>query len=330
MPLRVPLIGSDPQTGRFEATFPTPPLRLVPQRRLGDGANRLVLADNLAFLRTLPDDSIGLVYIDPPFATGARRTSPRTTAAFSDDWAAPKPSSNSSFVIRHSSLCPPSLAPRPSPLSLEAYLGWLNARLFEIRRVLRPTATLYVHLDWHAVHYVKVELDKLFGGGEHFRNEIVWHYNSGPRRKTDFGRRHDLILRYTKTDRYTFNPDAVRQPYSPDINVPACKRHYYNPLGKVMDDVWRIPILPQNDHTERLGYPTQKPEALLDLIVRASSNEGDLVADFFCGSGTTLAVAARLGRRWIGCDSNPDAIALTARRLSAPLRGAAGFVLETS
>jgi site-specific DNA-methyltransferase (adenine-specific) len=284
-----PPIGADPRSGRFDSTFPAPPLRLETTRRVGQGTNRLVLADNLPLLRTLPDECIDLVYIDPPFATGGRRRSARSSASFGDR----------------------------RPRDLADYLGWLNARLFEIHRVMAPTATLYVHLDWHVVHYVKVELDKLFGGEDHFRNEIVWHYNSGPRRRADFGRRHDLILRYSKTADYLFNPDAVRQAYSPDINVPASKAHYYHPQGKVMDDVWRIPIIPQNDRTERLGYPTQKPEALLDIIVRASSAEGQLVADFFCGSGTALAVAAKRRRRWIGSDVNPAAVAIAADRLAA-------------
>ena len=293
------LIGADPETGRFDAIFPTPPLRLETSHRFGKGENRLVLADNLALLRTLPDDSVDVVYVDPPFGTGQRRTSRGSGTSFRDQ----------------------------RPRDLGGYLGWLNARLHEIRRVLRPTATLYVHLDWHVVHYVKVELDKLFGA-ESFRNEIVWHYNSGARRRRDFGRRHDLILRYTKTDRYVFNADAVRQPYSPDIHVPRCKRHYYHPLGKVMDDVWRIPIIPQNDRAERLGYPTQKPEALLDVIIRASSHEGQLVADFFCGSGTTLAAAARLGRRWLGCDSNPEAIQIAAQRLAGVDDRGHGFLVQ--
>ncbi|MFC1805427.1 DNA-methyltransferase, partial [Planctomycetota bacterium] len=253
-PRRHDLAGADPDTGRFDATFPTDPLRLETVRRVGQGANRLVQADNLALLRSLPDGCLDLVYIDPPFATGTRRRSARSDAAFGDR----------------------------RPRDLADYLGWLNARLVEIHRAMAPAATLYVHLDWHAVHYVKVELDKLFGAAN-FRNEIVWHYNSGPRRKLDFGRRHDLILRYSRSADYVFNADAVRQPYSPDIHVPPSKAHYYHPAGKVMDDVWRIPILPQNDRTERLGYPTQKPEALLDVIVRASSRPGDLVADLFCG-----------------------------------------------
>ena len=250
-------------------------------------AGRLILGDNLAVLGGMPSDAFQLIYADPPFATGRRRG--RGGASFPDFRAEPR-----------------------------AYLEWLMPRLAEMRRVLDPRGTLYVHLDWHVVHYVKVGLDEIFGR-ENFRNEIIWHYNSGPRRQRDFGRRHDVILRYSKTAGYFFDPDAVRQPYSPQINIPPSKRHYYHPRGKVMDDVWRIPIIPQNDKRERLGYPTQKPEALLEVIVRSSSRPGDLVGDFFCGSGTTLAVAARLGRRWVGCDDNPEAIALARRRLAAIL-----------
>ncbi|MFP4055412.1 MAG: DNA-methyltransferase [Candidatus Brocadiia bacterium] len=293
------LVGADPSSGRFEATFPTEPMRLETTSTVGQGRNRLVCADNLPVLRSLPDACVHLVYLDPPFATGRRRTASRTRAAFADAQTRDR----------------------------GGYLAWLNARLAEVHRVLDATGTLYVHLDWHAAHYVKVELDKLFGV-ENFRNEIVWYYNSGPRRARDFGRRHDTILRYSKSTDYTFHPDAVRQPYSPDINVPASKAHYYHPRGKVMDDVWRVPILAQNDKSERLGYPTQKPAALLDIIVRASSAEGQVVADFFCGSGTALAVAAGRGRRWLGCDNSPQAIAVAARRLAAMPRHAGGFRIE--
>jgi len=258
---------------------------------------RLVLGDNLPLLRSLADDCFQLIYADPPFGTGRRRVG--RGASFPDFQKYP-----------------------------DEYLAWLMPRLAEMRRVLRPSGTLYVHLDWHVVHYVKVALDGIFGRGN-FRNEIIWYYNSGPRRQRDFGRRHDVILRYSKTPGYYFDPEAVRQPYSPDINVPACKRHYYHPRGKVMDDVWRIPIIAQNDKRERLGYPTQKPEALLEVVVRASSRPGDLVGDFFCGSGTTLAVAARLGRRWVGCDISPAAIAISQRRLAA-LVGERAFTVERS
>jgi len=186
-----------------------------------------------------------------------------------------------------------------------------------MKRLLKPTGLIYVHVDWHASHYVKVEMDKVFGC-DNLRNEIVWYYNSGARKRTDFGRRHDVLFRYSINDGYFFNDDSslVREPYSPDINIPACKAHYYDPRGKVADDVWRIPIIPQNDKTERIGYPTQKPEALLERIIDSSCPAKGVVADFFLGGGTSVAVSQRLGRRWIGCDISRVAVALTADRIA--------------
>lgn len=282
----------------FAWRFPTPPLPLIPGERLSFGQpdelpNRLYLGDNLLVMRSLPDASIDLITIDPPFFSGndyiPRRSvqaERKSGAGFSDVWEG----------------------------GLAEYLAWLNARLYEMKRLLKPNGTLYVHLDYHAAHYVKVELDKLFGYG-HMLNEIIWYMNSGQRRPYAFGPRHNVILRYSLSDTPIFNADAVREPYSPDIHVPVSKAHYYHPEGKVADDVWRIPIISQNDRRERTGYPTQKPEALLERIILASSNPGDVVADFFCGSGTTLVVAARLGRRWIGCDIAPEAIRVTLARL---------------
>lgn len=292
----------------FAWRFPTPALPLIPGERISFGQpdeppNRLYLGDNLLVMRSLPDASIDLITIDPPFFSGNDYTRPGTGlkpgtgkpgtgkpgtggAGFSDVWEG----------------------------GLAEYLAWLNARLYEMKRLLKPNGTLYVHLDYHAAHYVKVELDKLFGYGR-MLNEIIWHMNSGQRRPYAFGPRHNVILRYSLSDTPIFNADAVREPYSPDIHVPASKAHYYHPNGKVADDVWRIPIVAQNDRRERTGYPTQKPEALLERIIRASSNPGDVVADFFCGSGTALVVASRLGRRWIGCDIAPEAIRVTLARL---------------
>lgn len=282
----------------FTWRFPTPALPLIPGERISFGQpdeppNRLYLGDNLLVMRSLPDASIDLITVDPPFFSGndytlrrSSRAGLRGDAGFSDVWEG----------------------------GLAEYLAWLNARLYEMKRLLKPNGTLYVHLDYHAAHYVKVELDKLFGYGR-MLNEIIWHMNSGQRRPYAFGPRHNVILRYSLSDMPIFNADAVREPYSPDIHVPASKAHYYHPDGKVADDVWRIPIVAQNDRHERTGYPTQKPEALLERIIRASSNPGDVVADFFCGSGTALVVAARLGRRWIGCDIAPEAIRVTLARL---------------
>jgi len=283
----------------FAWRFPTPALPLTPGERISFGQpdeppNRLYLGDNLLVMRSLPDASIDLITVDPPFFSGNDYAPRRPSrgglggdAGFSDVWEG----------------------------GLAEYLAWLNARLYEMKRLLKPNGTLYVHLDYHAAHYVKVELDKLFGYGR-MLNEIIWYMNSGQRRPYAFGPRHNVILRYSLSDTPIFNADAVREPYSPDIHVPASKAHYYHPEGKVADDVWRIPIISQNDRRERTGYPTQKPEALLERIIRASSNPGDVVADFFCGSGTALVVASRLGRRWIGCDIAPEAVRVTLARLA--------------
>jgi DNA modification methylase len=290
------LAGWHPRAG-FAWRFPTPDLPLVPGQRYSYGSpdfepNRLYCGDNLHVMRALPDDSIDLIVVDPPFFSGYDYRQKNGPRSYSDIWEG----------------------------GLDEYLAWLNARLYEMKRLLKPDGTLYVHLDYHAAHYVKVELDKLFGYGR-MLNEIIWHMNSGQRRAHAFGPRHNVILRYSASDRPTFNADAVREPYSPDINVPASKAHYYHPDGKVADDVWRIPILSQNDRRERTGYPTQKPEALLERIIRASSNPGDVVADFFCGSGTALVAAGRLGRCWIGCDNAPDAIRVTLSRLEGQRNG---------
>ncbi len=291
--LKATPLGRHPRWG-YAWRFPPTQLPLVAGGRRSFGCpdlepNRLFLGDNLQVMRSLPDASIDLITIDPPFFSGRNYEpgSGEPGPGFSDVWEG----------------------------GLAEYLIWLNARLYEMKRLLKPTGTFYIHLDYHAAHYVKVELDKLFGYGR-MLNEIVWHMNSGQRRAHAFGPRHNLLLRYSLSDTPTFNADAVREPYSPDINVPASKAHYYHPDGKVADDVWRIPIIPQNDRHERVGYPTQKPEALLERIILASSNPGDTVADFFCGSGTALVVAQRLGRRWIGCDLAPEAIEITLRRLS--------------
>lgn len=290
-------IGWDQAEG-FNGAFPDYPgklltIRALPRGSRKDECNRLIQGDNLWLMRRLPDESVDVIYLDPPFFTQKIQQSDGagtgTVLSYSDVWQD----------------------------GLPGYLAWLNARLFEARRILKSTGSLYLHCDWHASHYIKVEADKIFGY-DNMRNEIVWYYNSGARSKKDFGRRHDVILRYSKSAEYYMDLDApqVREPYSPDISIPACKAHYYDPRGKVCDDVWRIPIIAQNDRKERLGYPTQKPEKLLERILSASCPPGGVVADFFCGSGTTPAVATKLGMRWIACDESAPAIEITRDRLS--------------
>ncbi|MBP7936033.1 MAG: site-specific DNA-methyltransferase [Phycisphaerae bacterium] len=244
----------------------------------------------------LPSASIDLIYADPPFFTGKLQTHRNGRQSFHDRWHG----------------------------GLTAFLDFLRPRLTEMRRLLKPTGSVYVHLDWHAVHYVKVLLDEVFGY-DHFLNEIIWSYRTGGRSHRWFARKHDSLLAYTRErNRHKFrvmregayrtdglNHDETGRPYKKTRSG----RLYFHPEGPAMTDVWELPFL-STVARERTGYPTQKPESLLERVIQASSDPGDLVADFFCGSGTTLAVARRLGRRWLGCDRSPEAVRLASARLS--------------
>nr|CBL42926.1 DNA methylase N-4/N-6 domain protein [Candidatus Magnetobacterium bavaricum] len=192
-----------------------------------------------------------------------------------------------------------------------AYLVMMCVRLIELRRVLKDTGSIYLHCDPTASHYLKIVMDAIFGV-KNFRNEIVWCYRGGGTPRKDFGRRHDVILRYSKTNDYLFYSDPVRVPYQAEgiertddamwgKHKGTDKVYKPHPLGKVPEDWWSMNILNAND-PERLGYQTQKPGTLLERIVNASSKEGDLVLDPFCGCGTTVAVAQKLNRQWIGID----------------------------
>ena len=258
--------------------------------------DRVVCCDNLVLLDKLPAESCDLTYADPPFGSGQQR---KGTGA-----------------------CGPTFAD-PARGGIEAYTDWLRPRLEHMHRVLSPRGSLYVHLDWRTVHHVKVLLDSIFGPAN-FLNEIVWSYRTGGRSHRWFARKHDTILLYVKrSGKHTFNLlrygefrtrglnyDAQGRPYKSTRRG----RLYFHPDGPALTDVWELPFL-STVSRERNGYPSQKPEALLERVIRASSNEGDLVADFFCGSGTTLVVAKRLGRRYLGCDSNPQAVKLATERL---------------
>ncbi|MFL5732261.1 MAG: DNA-methyltransferase [Chloroflexia bacterium] len=281
---------------------------LPPKPALGDGAqalapaSNLYLADNLTLMSRILErgETFGLIYADPPFNSGKdykARRAPAEGERFSTQVPA------YSDAQGH-----------------DAYLEWLEARLALMRELLAPTGSLYVHLDWHFIHYAKVMLDRLFGR-DRFLNEIIWCYHGPSPVTSAFKRKHDTILVYTRSKEYVFNADAVRVPYDRSTvatfassakagfgKVPDLDR------GKVPEDWWYFPVVARL-HKERVGYETQKPLALLDRIVRASSNPGDRVADFFCGSGTTLVSAAALKRPVTGCDSNPLAVSKTAMRL---------------
>ena len=204
---------------------------------------------------------------------------------------------------------------------MRAYLAFMAPRLAEIWRLLAPDGSVYLHCDPHASHYLKVIMDTIFGYPR-FRNEIIWHYKHTGNSKRDFARKHDVLLRYVKTDSWTFNADAVRQPY----DAKTVKRYErpvvfagkyeakLNPLGRLCDDVWEIPPI-RNVSKEGLGYPTQKPLALLERIIKASSNPGDIIFDPFCGCGTALDAAHGLNRHWVGIDLTVLALEPMERRL---------------
>jgi site-specific DNA-methyltransferase (adenine-specific) len=202
-------------------------------------------------------------------------------------------------------------------MSLDDYLDFIAARLVEAHRVLKPTGSIYVHVDFHAAHYIRMLLDDIFGP-DRFLNEIVWSYDFGGRARDRWPRKHDTLYWYAKGDRWTFNRDDIdRLPYMAPSLVGPEKAAF----GKLPTDVWWFTIVPTNG-SERTGYPTQKPERLLERILRASSNPGDYVVDFFAGSGTTGVVAARLGRRFLLVDSSPEAVRIARERLSrAPSEG---------
>lgn len=260
---------------------------------------RVVLADNLEFLRALPDACIDLMYADPPFGTGRTHRAPtanRDGATFDDTWAG----------------------------DVQAYLAWLRPRFSEMWRALSPHGVLWLHCDWHAGHYIKVLLDEICGR-ERFQNEVIWHYGLGASAaRRHLLRKHDTLFVYTRSAAFTFN--VQRGDVTPAMQSKYCHedergrymmsrgRRYYLRGGKPLDSVWAIPAIAATSR-ERLGYPTQKPEALLERIILLSSDPADVVADPFCGSGTTAAVAARLGRRWTACDDSPEAVAITSRRL---------------
>ena len=197
-------------------------------------------------------------------------------------------------------------------------IEFYKPRFIEMKRILKDTGLLYIHCDNNLSHYIKILLDEIFGINN-FRNEIIWWYNSAPRKKKDFGKRHDIIFRYSKTKNYYFNENSlyIRQPYSPTAPRGYEKEKYYDNRGKILDDVWKINMLGQNDKTERVGYSTQKPKQLLYPIIDSSCPKNGVFADFFCGSGTSLVVAKELGiENIIGCDINNGAIEVTRKRLN--------------
>jgi site-specific DNA-methyltransferase (adenine-specific) len=273
-----------------------------------DGPDLVVEGDNLAALPQLPDASFRLIYIDPPFNTGrvqSRQTMSmkRTTVGDRTGFKGHTYETIKGLLYSYDD-------------EFADYWEFLEPRLFEAWRLLDAQGTLYLHLDYREVHYAKVVLDALFGR-ENFLNEIVWAYDYGARATKRWPSKHDTILVYVKDPKqYFFDNEAVdREPYmAPGLVTPEKAER-----GKLPTDVWWHTIVSPTGK-EKTGYATQKPEGILRRIVQASSAPGDWVLDFFAGSGTTGAVAQKLGRHFVLMEQNPDAIAIMRARLSAATR----------
>jgi site-specific DNA-methyltransferase (adenine-specific) len=277
---------------------------------------KIVLADNLEVLPGLPAASAQLVYIDPPFNTGQTRTHTRIRAVRSDAGDRTGYGGRRYRTVRVGS---ESFADR-----FDDFLAFLEPRLREARRILAPAGSFFLHIDPREAHYCKVLLDSIFGR-ESFLNEIVWAYDYGARSRRRWSAKHDLILWYARDpERYTFHFDAMeRIPYMAPGLVGAEKAA----RGKTPTDVWWHTIVPTNSR-ERTGYPTQKPLGILKRIVSVHTDPGDLVVDFFAGSGTTGEAAARLGRDFLLIDNEPEAARIMARRLAFAKPELVGFTLD--
>jgi site-specific DNA-methyltransferase (adenine-specific) len=269
-----------------------------------DGADLIIEGDNAEVLPQLPDGAFDLIYIDPPFNTGSRRERRTLSVARDED------GDRTGFGGRRYRT--EEVARASFDDAFDDYAAFLRPRLARARELLAEHGTLYVHLDYREAHYVKVELDALFGR-DCFLNEIVWAYDYGGRSKRRWPAKHDTILVYVKDPgNYHFDSAEVdREPYmAPGLVTPEKVAR-----GKLPVDVWWHTIVPTNG-AEKTGYPTQKPEGVLRRIVAASSRPGGWCLDFFAGSGTLGAVCAQLGRRYVLIDSNPEAVAVMRARLA--------------
>jgi DNA modification methylase len=293
-------MASEPKAQRsfaaFELTVAGPPHEVVDFGRAA-APDRLTCGDALDAVTALGDGTLDAIYIDPPFGTGAvRHGRGHSYADRADD--------------------------------PEGFVAWLGPYLEHSRRVLATTGSLFVHLDYRSVHYVKLALDHLLGR-DRFVNEIVWCYSVGGKSRRGFGRKHDTILWYARSSDWAFYPEAVRVPRRGGSHMRLVGgvqektdrrtgRIYRYPLaaGKVPEDWWiDVETLNHSDR-ERTGWPSQKPERLIERILRAVTVPGNRVADWFAGSGTTAAVAQRLDRGFITVDSEPAAVALCLTRLT--------------
>lgn len=265
---------------------------------------KIFQTDNLPFLKSLPDKCINLIYVDPPFNTGKiqKRQRITTVSDVEGDRIGFQGKTYKTVLVGED---------KGYEDSFEDFLGFIKPRLIEAYRILKDNGSLFLHLDFREIHYCKVVLDKIFGRSS-FINEIIWAYDYGARSKTKWSTKHDNILWYAKNPKdYTFNYEQIdRIPYLAPALVGAEKAE----RGKTPTDVWWNTIVPTNGK-EKTGYPTQKPLGILDRIVVVHSNEGDLLLDFFAGSGSFGESALAHNRNCILTDSNPDAVEVMRKRL---------------
>jgi DNA modification methylase len=301
--------------------------------------NKIYYGDNLDVLRKyIKDETVDLCYIDPPFNSkrnynqiynNVGKEDKAQAQAFVDTWTWDDYANQALAEIQanyHGALPAQTvdliegLTKVLQKSSLLAYLVNMTLRIAEIHRVLKPTGSFYLHCDPNSSHYLKLVLDAIFcAQGGDFQNEIVWSYKTGGASKKRFSKKHDVILFYTKSNHYLFNPQKEKSYMmhkygfkKSDFQIDEASGLQYSMVYQ--KDVFDIPTI-GSDSSERLGYPTQKPEALLERIIKSSSNEGDIILDAYCGCGTTVAVAEKLKRQWIGIDITYQSISLILRRL---------------
>ena len=264
--------------------------------------NQIIFSENLPIIKKMPDASIALIYIDPPFNTGRKQSRRRIRTIQSED--------GDRVGFKGQRYETKVLSEKGYGDKFDDYLSFLEPRLLEAYRLLTPNGSLYFHIDYREVHYCKILLDEIFGR-DSFINEIIWAYDYGGRTRKRWPPKHDNILWYAKDpENFVFNyEDIERIPYM----APGLVGKEKAARGKLPTDTWWHTIVATNSH-EKTGYPTQKPLGILRRIVQASSNPGDVVLDFFAGSGTTGAVALELGRQFILMDNNPEAMDVMAQR----------------
>ena len=299
-------------------------------------SHTIFTGDNLHVMRGMNSNCIDLIYLDPPFKSDAKYGTffdpddEELKEVFTDIWKLQDVDLAWWVDIKKENealykyLGAVRVIHSPSMMS---YLIYMSVRLMEMKRILKPTGTIYLHCDHHACHYLKSLMDAIFGK-DNFRNEIVWFYHDTPGRpKRDFSRKHDVIYRYVMGSEWTFNADAVKVP----IMEASKERYKYerelggrrtiggDTSGKIPEDVWQIPTAKGKERIQADKYPTLKPLALLKRIILASSREKDMVLDPFCGCATTCVAADNYGRRWVGIDISSESGRLVTQRITSRL-----------